>query len=269
MNCYCGHPKERHNHGEDEMGDEVRYGGNCKHCLCSEYGPKPKALEEVLLGVDSGPEGTCKLYGYRKDGVVHVTREKYSKPQEASEEKLAECDCNGMHEGNCPDPRVECDNRAGLCIPDEGLHFSECPAFKAKPQEEPKRCCCLQSDGKHMLIGCSCSCHQKETEPKEDPVTESDKKSVEEFEKNLDNSILDKPKSVDRWLIAASDIPKIKAFILKTRQEAREEVMNLPCMQKEPECNDPDWYGERRWSHGYVDGRNDIRREIRDALNKK
>lgn len=46
-----------------------------------------KALEEVLLGIDSGSDGTCKLYGYRKDGVAHVTREEYSKPQDEPKEK--------------------------------------------------------------------------------------------------------------------------------------------------------------------------------------
>lgn len=136
MNCYCGHPKERHNHGEDEMGDEVRYGGNCKHCLCSEYGPKPKALEEKPCCV---AELGCLCPD--KDGMSEHDSEKcpcpehYSKheewlrnliaiakPQEALEEKLAECDCNGMHEGNCPDPRV------------------------AKPQDEPKECCDMQDE---------------------------------------------------------------------------------------------------------------------------
>lgn len=52
-----------------------------------EQAEETNASEEVLLGVDSGPDGTCKLYGYRKDGVAHVTREEYSKPQDEPKEK--------------------------------------------------------------------------------------------------------------------------------------------------------------------------------------
>lgn len=112
-NCYCGHPEKSH-----ELQGPREY-KPCLHCQCRGYvefqetkvshvnpncldptrcnlhgedGPvsyqETKASEEVLLGVDSGPEGTCKLYGYRKDGVVHVTREEYSKPQEEPKETL-------------------------------------------------------------------------------------------------------------------------------------------------------------------------------------
>lgn len=102
-------------------------------------------------------------------------------------------------------------------------------------------------------------------------MTESDKKAVEEFRREYKKS----------WYCCVECLLKwVELFIRKTRQEAREEgdnyadgfsdaksigainerhrILNLPCMQEEESD------GSRS-----VPVRNELRREIRDALNKK
>lgn len=112
-----------------------------------------------------------------------------------------------------------------------------------KPQEEPKKC--ENGTCEHLPFQ-----HQKETEPQEDILTVVEK----EIKHIIESSRTDDDRVV-----------RLASFVESREKMARKEVLNLPCMQESeapethvvccPVC--------------YAVPRNELRREIKDALQSK
>lgn len=92
----------------------------------------------------------------------------------------------------------------------------------------------------------------------------SDEKALEEFHKKHCHKGL----SDDKWYINIYELEKIEQFILKTRQEAREEecqrILGLPSMEEMK----MEGYTTQD-AKSYHEGRNSLRRELKEDINKK
>lgn len=135
---------------------------------------------QMLFGND---DNLAPIWGRLKAVVQYLDEQ--AELLETHTVKEEECDCNGMHEGNCPDPRFErkeepiehechkeeccenlchCDDDAiGHFIGVEGCHKE---VVKEEPATPEKKCCdnCyLILDSYPSIDSCenmNCQCHQ-------------------------------------------------------------------------------------------------------------
>ena len=97
---------------EDGCSSKCRREGICEKCAFSEK-EEAKEEKEILLGEDRSDGVHVKLFGYRKDGVVYVTREEVKEQPTTPETKVKiSCPDCPHEETNTPEKKC-CENCNG------------------------------------------------------------------------------------------------------------------------------------------------------------